>query len=269
MKKILLYTLFIPFFAAFTACNETTDADNPFAYPDGMGGLHLENNTSTQITIPVITKSANFDDVVVDNFYLGILNKADGSVVKEFDTFSSLVNSEEGLPLLLPHGEYTAISSSFKKGEKKVSDAPYFVDQQDFVIEEKTTTNVVLKCTFESLGVELVLSEQFKKKLEEEPNNYGYEVTVSNGVADWDFSIDKMEPGYFLDPCDELVVKVRVRLGSSNQWHPERTYRIKNDLNNPETSPKLGEYYIIRLDAGKEEEKVILKSLVVTDKVEE
>ena len=165
MKKILLYTLFIPFFAAFTACNETTDADNPFAYPDGMGGLHLENNTSTQITIPVITKSANFDDVVVDNFYLGILNKADGSVVKEFDTFSSLVNSEEGLPLLLPHGEYTTISSSFKKGEKKVSDAPYFVDQQDFVIEEKTTTNVVLKCTFESLGVELVLSEQFKNEV--------------------------------------------------------------------------------------------------------
>lgn len=269
MKTSLLYILLFPLFAAFTACSEGTDADNPFAYPDGIGGLRLENKTSTQITVPVITKSANFDDVKVDNFYLGILRKADGSVVKEFDTFSSLVNSEEGLPLLLPHGEYTAISSSFKKGETKVSDAPYFVDQQDFVIEEKTTTNVALKCTFESLGVELVLSEQFKKKLEEEPNNYGYQVTVSNGLAGWEFSLDKMKPGYFLDPCDELVVKVRVRLGSSNQWYPERTYRIKNDHNNPETSPKLGEYYIIRLDAGKEEEKVILKSLVVTDRVEE
>jgi len=264
MKKTLLYTLLFPLFAAFTACSEATDADNPFAYPDGMGGLRLENKTSTQITIPVITKSANFDDVVVDDFYLGILNKADGSVIKEFDTFSSLVDSEDGLPLLLPHGEYTAISSSFKKGEMKVSDAPYFVDQQDFVIEEKKTTNVTLKCTFESLGVELELSEQFKKKLEEEPNNYGYEVTVSNGVADWDFSIDKMAPGYFLDPCDELVVKVRVRLGSSNQWYPERTYRLKNDG----VSPKLGEYYIIRLDAGKEEEVYSLRTVAVTDKVE-
>jgi len=78
-----------------------------------------------------------------------------------------------------------------------------------------------------------------------------------------------MAPGYFLDPCDELVAKVRVRLGSNNQWYPERTYRIKNDHNNPETSPKLGEYYIIRLDAGEEEEKVILKTLAVTDKIEE
>ena len=269
MKTNLLYTLLFPLFAAFTACSEGADADNPFAYPDGMGGLRLENKASTQITIPVITKSADFGDVEVGDFYLGILNKADGSVVKEFDTFSSLVNSEEGLPLLLPHGKYSAISSSYKKGETKVSDAPYFVDQRDFVIEEKTTTNVELKCTFESLGVELELSEQFKKKLEEEPNNYGYEVTVSNGVTDWEFSPDKMKPGYFLDPCGELAVKVRIRLGSSNQWYPERTYRIKNDRNNPETSPKLGEYYIIRLDAGEKEEKVILKTLAVTDKVEE
>lgn len=267
MKKKILYALLLPVFAILVSCSEDTELDNSL-YAEGMGGLNLKNSTSTNITIPVITKSADFTNIKAGDFYVGIL-KADGSVVKEFDTFSSLVNSEEGLPLLLPHGEYTAISSSFKKGEKKVSDAPYFVDQQDFIIEEKTTTNVALKCTFESLGVELELSEQFKKKLKEEPNNYGYEVTVSNGVADWDFSIDKMAPGYFLDPCDELVVKVRVRLGSSNQWHPERTYRIKNDLNNPETSPKLGEYYIIRLDAGKEEEKVILKSLVVTDKVEE
>ena len=267
MKKKLLYALLLPVFAVFTSCSEDAKLDNS-PYAEGMGGLSLKNSTPTNITIPVITKSADFAYIKAGDFYVGILG-ADGSVVKEFDTFSSLVNSEEGLPLLLPHGEYSAISSSFKKGETKVSDAPYFVDQQNFIIEEKTTTNVELKCTFESLGVELELSEQFKKKLEEKPNNYGYEVTVSNGVANWEFSIDKMEPGYFLDPCDELVVKVKVRLGSSNQWYPERTYRIKNDLNNPETSPKLGEYYVIRLDAGKEEEKVILKSLVVTHKVEE
>lgn len=265
MKKTLLYTLFISIFAALTSCSEDADLNNS-PYADGMGGLSLKNNTSTHITIPVITKSADFSDIEVDNFYVGILH-ADGSVAKEFETFTELVDA--GLPLILPHGKYSAISSSFKKGETKVSDAPYFVDQQDFIIEEKTTTNVALKCTFESLGVELELSEQFKNKLEEEPNNYGYEVTVSNGVADWDFSIDKMAPGYFLDPCDELVAKVRVRLGSNNQWYPERTYRIKNDHNNPETSPKLGEYYIIRLDAGEEEEKVILKTLAVTDKIEE
>lgn len=261
MKKILLYTLFIPFFAAFTNCSDDTELNNS-PYIKGMGGLSLKNSTFTHITIPVITKSADFSDIKVDNFYVGIL-KADGTVAKEYDTFTELMN--DGLPLILPHGSYSVISSSYKKGETKVSDAPYFVDQQDFVIEEKTTTNVELKCTFESLGVELVLSEQFKMKLEKEPNNYGYEVTVSNGVASWDFSLDKMKPGYFLDPCDELVVKVRIRLGSSNQWYPERTYRLKNDG----VSPKLGEYYIIRLDAGEKEEAYSLRTVAVTDKVEE
>ena len=263
MKKTLLYTLFISIFAALTSCSEDADL-NYSPYADGMGGLSLKNNTSTHITIPVITKSADFSDIEVDNFYVGILH-ADGSVAKEFETFTELVDA--GLPLILPHGEYTAISSSFKKGEKKVSDAPYFVDQQDFVIEEKTTTNVVLKCTFESLGVELVLSEQFKKKLEEAPNNYSYKVTVSNGIADWEFTPEQKNPGYFLDPCNELIVKVTVRLGSSNQWYPERTYRVKNDRNNPETSPKLGEYYIINLDAGEQEEKISLRTLALTDKI--
>lgn len=265
MKKTILYTLFLPFFAAFTACSEGTDLEN-FLYADGMGGLSLKNSTSTNITIPVITKSADFSDIEVDNFYVGIL-KADGSVAKEFDTFTGLVDA--GLPLILPHGDYSVIASSYKLGDAKVSATPYFVDRQNFTIEEKTTTNVDLKCTFESLGVELALSEQFKAKLEASPNNYSYEVTVSNGVADWTFTPDKMDPGYFIDPCDELVVKVRVRLGSSNQWYPERTYRVKNDRKNPETSPVLGEYYIIRLDAGEQEERISLKTWALTDKVEE
>lgn len=263
MKTNLLYTLLLPIFAAFTACSEDADLNNS-PYAEGMGGLKLANNTSTHITIPVITRSADFSDIEVDNFYVGVL-KEDGSAAKEFDTFTDLVNA--GLPLILPHGSYSAISSSFKKGETKVSADPYFVDQQDFVIEEKKTTNVTLKCIFESLGVELALSEQFKKKLKEQPNNYSYKVTVSNGVADWEFTPEQKNPGYFLDPCNELIVKVTVRLGSSNQWYPERTYRVKNDRNNPETSPKLGEYYIINLDAGEQEEKISLRTLALTDKI--
>lgn len=46
---------------------------------------------------------------------------------------------------------------------------------------------------------------------------------------------------------------------------PDRIHRIKNNG----MSPQLGEYYIIRLDAGEQEEKVILKTLAVTDKIEE
>lgn len=259
MRKILQYTFFLPLFAAFTACSEDADLNNS-PYAEGMGGLSLKNNTSTHITIPVITKSADFSDIDAANFYVGILDEK-GAVAKEFDTFTELL--EEGQPLVLPFGTYTIISSSFKKGDTKVSEKPYFVDQQEnVVIEEKKTTNVTLKCTFESIGVELVLSEQFKKKLEEEPNNYDYKVTVSNGIAEWTFSRDKMVPGYFLDSCDELVATVSVRLGSSNQWYPDRIHRIKNNS----ASPQLGEYYIIRLDAGEEEEPYSLRTVALTEK---
>lgn len=262
MKKQLLYTLFIPLFAAFTACSEGMDSDNS-PYAEGMGGLNIKNSTSTDITIPVITKSADFSDIEVNNFYVGILDKQ-GSVVKEFDTFAALIDS--GLPVILSHGDYSVVASSYKAGNIKVSENPYFVDEQNFIIEEKKTTNLELTCRYKSLGVELNLSDQFKALLENKPNDYAYEVTVSNGVAEWKFSTDQMKPGYFLDNCKELVVKVRVRLGS-DQWYPERTYRIMNDENTPATSPKLGEYYIIRLDAGEEEEAAYsLKSIALTEK---
>ena len=260
MKKILLYTLLFPLFTAFTSCGEDVEM-NRSSYVDGTGGLSLKNNTPTQITIPVIPKSADFTDIEADNFYVGILDE-NGAVVKEFDTFTDM--KAVGLPLILPCGDYSAIASSYKLGETKVSDKPYFVEQQEFVIEEKTTTNVALKCTFQSIGVELALSEQFKKKLEEQPNNYDYEVKVSNGVADWTFSKEKTDVGYFIDACDELVVKVKVRLGD-DKWYPERTYRVKNDDNNPATSPKLGEYYIINLDAGETPEKLSLRTVTLID----
>lgn len=257
MKKQLLYTLFLPLFAAFTACSEGMDSDNS-PYDEGMGGLSLKNITTTNITIPVITKGADFSDINAGDFYVGIFDEQ-GSAVKEFDTYTALVDS--GLPLILPYGNYSVVASSYKVGDVKVSENPYFVDEQGFIIEEKKTTNVDLTCKFKSLGVELALSDQFKALLENRPNDYAYEVTASNGVANWTFSIDQMKPGYFVDACEELVVKVKVRLGS-DLWYPERTYRIKNNG----SSPQLGEYYIIRLDAGAEEEAYSLKSIALTEK---
>lgn len=262
MKKQLLYTLFLPLFAAFTACSEGMDSDNS-PYTDGMGGLRLANSASTNITIPVITKSADFSEIDANEFNIRILDD-EGSVVKEFEMFSALV--EAGFPLILPQGSYRAIACSYKLGDTKVSETPYFVDEQGFPIEEKKTSNVQLKCTYQSLGVELALSNQFKTLIEQSPNDYSYKVIVSNGLADWEFTPDKMAPGYFTDPCDELIVKVTVRLGSSNEWYPERTYRVVNDENNPNTPPELGEYYIIRLDAGAEEEAYSLKSIALTEK---
>ena len=57
-----------------------------------------------------------------------------------------------------------------------------------------------------------------------------------------------MEPGYFRQGCEELVVKVKAFF--DGREYPIRTYRIKNNGQ----APQLGEYYIITLDAGEEPE---------------
>lgn len=134
----------------------------------------------------------------------------------------------------------------------RVSETPYFEGKQDFVIEEKTVTSVPsFTCTFESVGVEVRLSDQFKAKLEAEPLNYSYSVTVYDGEVSWTFDPDKhTKPAYYLDPCENLVLKVTVKLDGLT--YPERTYYVCN-RNTDKVS--IGEYYIITLDAGETETK--------------
>lgn len=262
MKKNIFYAFILPIFAAFTACSEGADRENS-PYTDGFGGLNLKNQASTEIVIPVITKSADFSEISAADFYIAIKD-ANGAVAKEFTSYSAMVDA--GFPLILPVGSYTVVASSYKLGDTKVSTVPYFVDEQSFEIEEKTTTNVRLVCKYESLGVELALSEQFKAKLEADPNNYDYKVVVSNGEAEYTFTKENMKPGYFLSGCDELVVAVSVRLGSGNLWYPTRTYRVKNDTGSELTSPCTGEYYVIRLDVGETPEETALKFCLLTEK---
>lgn len=261
MKKNIFYAFFLPLFAAFAACDGGADVEAPYA--EGFGGLNLQTRVPTEITIPVVTKSADFSEISVSDFYVAIQD-ADGTVVKEFAAYSAMVDA--GFPLILPVGRYTVVASSYKAGDTKVSSVPYFKDEQSFEVEEKTTTNVRLVCSYQSLGVELALSEQFKAKLEADPHNYDYKVTVSNGTADYTFTKENMKPGYFLSGCEELVAKVAVRLGSGDQWYPPRTYRLKNDTGNEAASPRTGEYYVIRLDAGETPEEPALKSYLLTEK---
>lgn len=57
------------------------------------------------------------------------------------------------------------------------------------------------------------MSDQFKAKLEAEPLNYSYSVTVYDGEVSWTFDPDKhTKPAYYLDPCENLVLKVTVKL---------------------------------------------------------
>lgn len=256
MKKNIVSILWAFALLCAASCSQNEDANTP-VFPDNTGGLNVAANMSTEQVIPVITRSADFSGLSADDFYIKISN-GEGEVTKEFESLATM--RDQGLPVILPIGDYVAFAASFKPDGVKVSQNPYFEVESGghpFVIEEKRTTQVTLKCVYKSLGVELVLSEQFQNLLEKEFENYDYKVNVSNGSTSYEFSKDEMKPAYFLDGCEELVVRVVVTMGG--RVYPERVWRITNNGN----APKTGEYYIIRLDAGEQPETVSLRSTLM------
>lgn len=251
MKQALLYYTISLLSVCLFSCSN--DQDTNGSLPDGMGLVNLKMKSSTNIDIPIITKAEDlFADIDVNDFYVAISNREDYTSYKEFDTYREL---RETSPLIIPVGQYNVLASSFPRKDTKVSAQPYFVGDMDFIVENQRTSYVEFKCTFQSIGVELRISDQFRELLESNPQNYAYEVIVSNDDASWKFLRDgeeeEMDPGFFLDTCKKLKVEVRVRLGSSNSWYPTRTYYVDNNSGDGECL--LGEFYVINLDAGTEE----------------
>lgn len=238
--------------------------------PSGMGSLNIQPTAETDIQIPVVTTRSSelFPEQDVNTYYLSIT----GETNKEYDQFSDLI--DEGLPLELPVGDYSITVSSFKRDGVSISEKPYFLKTESFKIEDKTTTNLSLKCTFESIGIIVKPSEEFQKLLDDQPFAYAFEADVYNGVEDAKISFyqrqedggsleKSIEPAYFLDApaSGKLEVKVRVRL-FSDQWYPERTYYLDNNGQPAD----LGQYYIITVDAGPHvQETQTLKAAVEED----
>lgn len=253
MKKtyILLLTVFL--FLLVACQKEENSRGNSFG--EGSGAFRLEQpSIQSETEIPVIVTKGAFG-LEPSTFSIRIDQQGtDGTYTKHtsFVSYSAMIDS--GMPLVLPVGDYQVVASSYDQTavDGQVSETPYFEGKQDFVIEEKTVTSVpTFTCTFESVGVELRLSDQFKAKLEAEPLNYSYSVTVYDGEASWTFDPDEhTKPAYFLNDCENLVLKVTVKL--DNLTYPERTYYVCNS-NTAKVS--IGEYYIITLDAGETETK--------------
>lgn len=263
MKQTIFYYTLTILSACLLSCSNDPEEN---VLPDGMGLVNLNVGAPTDIEIPIYTKAGDnlFADVNVNDFYVAINHKEDGTPFKSFESYQEL---RETSPLIIPVGTYDVLASSFERKDIKVSADPYFLGTSRFVVENQRTSDVEFKCTFQSIGVELRISDQFKEKLEKEPLNYAYEVTVSNGEASWKFSRDgeeeEMNTGYFLDACKKLKIEVRVRLGSSNSWYSTRTFY--KDNNNGEGECCLGEYYIINLDAGTEERSAVLLTTSVKE----
>lgn len=251
MKKT--YILLFSLLSILSACQKDEET---IWESDGAGALRLELPAlQSESEIPVIVTKGTFG-LDANEFLIQIDKKGNaGAYTKHvsFESYSAMI--EAGMPLILPVGDYQVTARSYDKSatEKRVSEIPYFEEKQTFIIEEKTITSIpTLTCTFESVGVELRLSEQFKEKVESEPQNYSYSVDVTDGETAWGFDpVTNTKPAYFLDPCTNLVVKVKVTL--SGMAYPERTYYVANSRTN---KVSLREYYIITLDAGAEAETI-------------
>lgn len=260
MKKT--YILLISILTFFSACQREAGIDDGFG--EGSGAFRLEQPfVQSETEIPVIVTKGSFG-LEPSAFPIRINQQgADGIYTEHtgFVSYSAMIDS--GMPLVLPVGDYQVTASSYDKSAVtgRVSETPYFEGSQAFVIEEKTVTSVpAFTCTFQSVGVELRLSDQFKAKLDAEPFNYSYSVAVSDGGASWIFDpTTNTKPAYFLDACENLVVKATVTL--DGRTYQERTYYVANTATG---KVSLREYYIITLDAGAEEEET--KSLRLTTK---
>ena len=190
MKKT--YILLISILTLFSACQKEARIDDGFG--EGSGAFRLEQpSVQSEKEIPVIVTKGSFG-LEPSAFSIRIDQQGtDGTYTKHtsFVSYSAMIDS--GMPLILPVGDYQVVASSYDQAavDGRVSEIPYFEGKQDFVIEEKTVTSVpAFTCTFESVGVEIRLSDQFKAKLEAEPLNYSYSVTVYDGEASWTFDPD-------------------------------------------------------------------------------
>lgn len=262
MKKTYISFLTVVLFLLAACQKEENSRSDSFG--EGSGAFRLEQpSVQSETEIPVIVTKGSFG-LEPSAFPIRIDQQgADGTYTKHtsFVSYSAMIDS--GMPLVLPVGDYQATASSYDKSAVtgRVSETPYFEGSQAFVIEEKTVTSVpAFTCTFQSVGVELRLSDQFKAKLDAEPFNYSYSVAVSDGGASWIFDpTTNTKPAYFLDACENLVVKATVTL--DGRTYPERTYHVANTATG---KVSLREYYIITLDAGAQEEET--KSLRLTTK---
>ena len=142
-------------------------------FDTGTGGLRLEQpEMQSETDIPVIVTRSGFG-LEPGSFPIRIEQKEGENSYTTYTTFVSYnAMLDSGMPLVLPVGNYRVVATSYEASDagSGVSETPYFEGSQEFVIEEKTVTSVPkLLCTFESVGVELQLSEQFRNLLETQP----------------------------------------------------------------------------------------------------
>ena len=257
MKYIYDVLLIISSVLLFS-CQNTSEEEVSFTKKN-VGGLRLTSLDINTIDIPVVsTKAADFSMLDKENFILKFY-KEDGS---EYTGGVEDVNSsgkptisysgktlkelkELGMPLLFPVGTYKVEAFSYKK-ENILENKPYFWGEKDFTIDEHQVRDATIECKFKSIGVEIVLHNDFLYFFDD-----SYKITVSNGLGT-EFTFDKGNQNirYFTEediPYLKLQVECRTK---DNLVYPVRSYYLNKDGKEPVfngDSPYLGEHFIITI----------------------
>lgn len=209
----------------------------------GKGSLSLLMDTKSETDIPVVMKSAPTVDV--DTFHIVI--KKDGQPIEQnFDTFKEL--REEGQPLLLPVGSYTAEASSGELPEAAFGQ-PCYRGHREFFIEENTVNEVKLHCTPQSIKVSLKYTDSFLNLI-----NPDFEVTVTNSRAELVFRKTETRSAYF-QVSQHFTVHVK---GTSKEFGTRIDFAgdLKHIKDGVEQPLKEADHLIVTLDAYKESPKI-------------
>jgi len=234
----------------FSSCN-SGEEEFVFSGPD-VGALKLQMPVIDQSNPIIITRSADFSKLDPANFVIEIYKKGEESYYKRFETFTDM--QEEGTPLELPVGGY--LVKAFSADQLPVfRDIPYLYGEAELQIESHGISQVEVECKYESLGVEIILTDDFFSFFQD-----SYMITVEQDQGTSAVVTQKSpERIYFTNDCQYLKVTVECTT-QQNITYPPRVYYFNQDGEDPNfdgDGPFLGEYFMITVDT----ERVVGKSL--------
>lgn len=217
-----------------------------------VGALNLQIPAIDQSSPIIITRAADFTMLDPANFVIEIYKAEEESCYKRFETFTDM--QEEGTPLELPVGGY--VIKAFSCDPLSVEQGtPYFYGEAELQIEAHEISRVEVECKYESVGVEIVLTDAFLAFFKD---TYTVSVEQDNGTSAI-VTKENRERIYFTNDC--LYLKVTVECTTRNDvTYPPRVYYFNRDGEDPNfdgDGPFRGEYFIITVDT----DKVVGKSL--------
>ncbi|WP_280749387.1 DUF4493 domain-containing protein [Parabacteroides sp. PF5-9] len=211
-----------------------------------MGGLNLQIPTVDDSDPIMITRSADFSILNAADFTIEIYKKGENSYYKRYETYTAM--QQEGTPLELPVGDYTIKAFSYEQ-EPVLRDKPYFLGETDLQIEAHEISRVTVECKYESLGVEIALTDAFRHFFQD-----SYKITVLQDTGSSAiFTKENPKRIYFTNDCAYLKVIIECTT-KENEVYPARTYYFNKEGQDPAFNgdgPFVGEYFIITVDTDK------------------